>query len=153
MRKLLLATAVASAAVAVPALAGSSNEYEARLNARAEVPRNSSPATGEAELTISRTGRSIAYRIEAEDLTGRVQAAHIHYAPAGRSGPVILGICGRPCSLPKSGRLTAKNFSRAPGVRNFAAAVRQLRRGRTYVNLHTRQNPSGEIRGQIRRDR
>ena len=139
--------------IAVPALAGgNNNEFEARLTSRAEVPRNTSQATGEAQFRISRTGRSISYRIEAEDLTGGVQAAHVHFGRSGQAGPVILAICKSACRLPKSGRLTSKNFSRAEGVRNFAAAVRMLRAGRTYVNLHTAANKAGEIRGQIRRN-
>jgi CHRD domain len=154
MRKLLAVALVgAGAAGAVPALAGSNDEFEARLSSRAEVPRNSSEAKGEAEFTIARSGRSIAYRLEAEDLSGRVQAAHVHFGRTGQAGPVILNICTRPCSLPRSGRLTRRNFVRAEGVRNFTAALRQLRAGRTYVNLHTRRYAAGEIRGQIRRKR
>ena len=151
MRKLLLGAATVSAVLAVPAVAGDNDEFRAELTSRAEVPRNTSQAKGDAEFTISRTGRSISYRIEAEDLTGGVQAAHIHYGRTGQAGPVILTICKSACRVPRSGRLTRRRFSRAAGVRNFAAAVRQLRAGRTYVNLHTAQHKAGEIRGQIQR--
>ena len=152
MRKLLLGAAAASAVLAVPALAGSgNNEFQARLNSQAEVPRNTSPAKGEAQFRVSRTGRSISYRLEAEDLTGGAQAAHVHLGRTGQAGPVILAICKSACRLPKTGRLTKKNFTKAPGVRNFAAAVRAMRAGRTYVNVHTAANKPGEIRGQIRR--
>ena len=66
---------------------------------------------------------------------------------------MILNICKSPCSLPKSGRLTAQDFSRAPGVRTFRNAVAAMRAGRTYVNIHTPDFAPGEIRGQIVRDR
>ena len=49
---------------------------------------------------------------------------HIHFGKKGVAGPVIIGICLKPCSLPKSGTLTSKQFAKAPGVSNFAAAVK-----------------------------
>jgi hypothetical protein len=152
MRNLMLAAVAASAVVAAPALAGGNNEFEADLDSGAEVPRNTSEADGEAEFTISRTGRSISYKLEAEDLSGRAQAAHVHLGRPGQAGPVLLTICGRPCTLPRSGRLTARRFSKAAGVPNFRTAVRRLRAGRTYVNIHTAKYKAGEIRGQIERD-
>lgn len=40
-------------------------------------------------------------------------------------------------------------FHDSPGRR----ALAQLHAGRTYVNVHTAQNPPGEIRGQIPKPR
>jgi hypothetical protein len=152
MRKLLLAAALAAlAVVAVPALAATN--WSASLNAAQEEPRNSSRGTGSATFRIADNSRLIRYRIAARRLTGRVQAAHIHLGRPGVSGPVLVTICARPCTLPKSGTLTARQFSKAPGIPTFARAIRFIKQGRTYVNLHTSRFPKGEIRGQIRRAR
>ena len=37
----------------------------------------------------------------------------------------------------------------AAGVTTFADAVQAILSGRTYINVHTQQNPNGEIRGQL----
>jgi hypothetical protein len=70
-------------------------------------------------------------------LTGPAAAAHIHSAPKGKAGPVIVALCG-PCKSPTSGvsRVTA-------------TVAKMLQSGDTYVNVHTAKNPNGEIRGQI----
>ena len=151
MRNLLIVALVACAASAVPALAGGSKfDFKAKLDADSEVPSNNSDGKGKAEFSVSRSGRSIRYQIDAEKLTGRVRAAHIHLGDKGQAGPVVITICAKTCSLPRSGRLGRARFSKAPGAKNFAAVVRALRAGRTYVNIHTKKYPAGEIRGQIK---
>jgi hypothetical protein len=150
MRKLLIVALVACSASAVPALAGGSNfQFKAKLDPDSEVPPNKSDGKGEAEFSVSRSGRSIRYRIDAEKLTGRVRAAHIHLGSKDKVGPVVITICAKTCSLPRSGRLGRANFSKAAGAKSFAAVVRALRAGRTYVNIHTKKYPAGELRGQI----
>lgn len=96
-------------------------------------------ARGAFTLTISKRGSAavIAWRLTFSRLTGRALAAHIHSGARGTAGPVIVPLCG-PC---RSG---------APGTRTVSAAVvTALESGRTYVNVHTRKNPAGEIRGQL----
>ena len=151
MRNLLLVALVALAATAVPALADHSSDFQfkAKLDGGSEVPSTKSDGKGKAEFSVSRSGRSIRYQIEADKLTGRVRAAHIHLGDKDHSGPVVITICAKTCSLPRSGRLGHASFSKAPGARSFAAVVRALRAGRTYVNIHTKRYPAGEIRGQI----
>jgi len=151
MRKLLAVLLAICAVVAVPALAASS-KYKATLNGKSEAPqKTNSPATGSATFTIAANGKSISYTLKASKLTGPAQAAHIHFGKVGKAGPVIIAICAKPCSLPKSGKLTSKQFAKAPGVANFAAAVKAIKSGKAYVNIHTKKHPAGEIRGQIKK--
>ena len=152
MRRLIIIALVAGAASTGSALAGggSSFQFKAKLDPDSEVPPNTSDGKGEAEFSVSRSGRSIRYRIDAEGLTGRVRAAHIHLGDKGKAGPVVITICARTCSMPRSGRLSRANFTKAPGAANFAAVVRALRAERTYVNIHTKKYPAGEVRGQIK---
>ena len=55
----------------------------------------------------------------------------------GKAGPVIVPLCA-PCRSGASGRATVDE-----------SVLNALESGRTYVNVHTRKNPAGEIRGQL----
>lgn len=97
-------------------------------------------ATGTFTATITRSGGSgtIAWRLTFSRLTGRGVAAHIHSGARGTSGPVIVPLCA-PC---RSGARGTKTVD--------ASVLNALESGRTYVNVHTKKNPAGEIRGQVR---
>jgi hypothetical protein len=112
------------------------------LNARQEVPRpkgkvNRARGTFIAVVTKEGTTGSVVWRLTFSRLTGRAVAAHIHRGQRGRSGPVIVALCA-PC---RSGVAGSVDVS--------AAVLSALEAGRAYVNVHTRRNPAGEIRGQI----
>src|SRR4051812_15548585 len=150
MRKVLALVVVALLAVAVvPALAAT--KYRATMNGKSETPKSKSKATGSAVFTVASNGKSIKYTLKATGLTGPAQAAHIHLGKVGKAGPVIIPICPKACKLPKSGTLTSKQFVKAAGVKNFAAAIKAIKAGNTYVNVHTKKYPAGEIRGQIKK--
>jgi hypothetical protein len=112
------------------------------LRAKQEVPKpkgNVRRAAGTFTATVSKEGAAgrIVWRLTYSRLTGRAVAAHIHSGARGRPGPVIVALCS-PC----------RNGAR--GTANASAAVLSaLEAGRAYVNIHTRKNAAGEIRGQI----
>src|SRR6476659_3130361 len=122
MRRILALALAALVVLAVPALAASS-KYKATLNGKSETPKTTSKAKGTATFTVASNNKSISYTLKASGLSGPVQAAHIHFGKPGVAGPVVVNICPKPCSLPKSGKLTSKQFAKAPGVKNFAAAI------------------------------
>jgi hypothetical protein len=112
------------------------------LRAAQERPKpkgNVRRARGTFTATITRTGTSavVAWRLTFSKLTGKAVAAHIHSGVRGKAGPVIVPLCA-PCRNGASGRATVD-----------ASVLGALEAGRTYVNVHTRRNPAGEIRGQI----
>ena len=96
-------------------------------------------AKGTFTATITRTGTSgvIAWRLTFGKLSGRAVAAHIHSGVRGKSGPVIVSLCA-PCKSGARGRATVD-----------ASVLNALGSGRTYVNVHTKKNAAGEIRGQL----
>jgi Cu/Zn superoxide dismutase len=113
------------------------------LNARQERPKpsgNVRRATGTFTAKVVKVGTmgAIAWRLRFSRLTGRALAAHIHIGQRGKAGRVVVPLCG-PCR--NGARGTAKLS---------AAALKALENGRAYVNIHTKKNPAGEIRGQIR---
>ena len=113
----------------------------AAMNARQEVPRPQGAARARGTFSLSATKSGTAARVTwtltFSRLTGRALAAHIHLGARGRAGRVIVPLCG-PC---RSGVRRTVTLS--------GAALAALESGRAYVNVHTRRNPAGEIRGQI----
>lgn len=113
----------------------------AAMNARQEVPRpqGAGRARGAFAIGATKSGASarVTWRLSFSRLTGRALAAHIHLGARGRAGRVIVPLCG-PC---RSGIGRTVTLS--------GATLAALESGRAYVNVHTRRNPGGEIRGQI----
>jgi hypothetical protein len=97
-------------------------------------------ARGTFTATVTKSGTSgvVTWRLTFSRLTGRAVAAHIHIGRRGTPGPVAVALCA-PCRSGARGRATVD-----------ASVLSALEAGRAYVNVHTRRNPQGEIRGQIR---
>jgi CHRD domain len=96
-------------------------------------------ARGTFTATVTKAGSSavVAWRLTFSRLTGKAIAAHIHSGRRGVAGPVIVPLCN-PCKTGASGRATVN-----------ASVLAALESGRAYVNVHTRKNAAGEIRGQL----
>ena len=112
------------------------------LVARQEVPKpkgNANRASGTFTATVTASGTSgrVAWQLTFARLTGRALAAHVHIGARGKAGPVAIPLCG-PCRSGVRGTATVP-------TRVIAA----LETGRAYVNVHTKRNPGGEIRGQL----
>jgi hypothetical protein len=96
-------------------------------------------ASGTFTATVSRTGTTgvIVWKLTFGKLTGKAVAAHIHSGVRGKAGPVIVPLCA-PCKSGARGRATVS-----------ASVLATLEAGRAYVNVHTKKNAAGEIRGQL----
>lgn len=115
----------------------------ATLTAAKERPKpkgNVKRARGTFTATVKKEGTEgvVTWRLTFSRLTGRAVAAHIHRGAVGRAGPVIVPLCS-PCRSGARGQ-----------ARVNAAVLTALESGRAYVNVHTRKNQAGEIRGQLR---
>jgi hypothetical protein len=112
------------------------------LRAAQERPKpkgNVKRARGTFTVTITKKGSSgeLVWHLTFSRLTGKAVAAHIHRGVRGKAGPVIVPLCA-PCKNGARGRATVD-----------ASVLDALEAGRTYVNVHTKKNPAGEIRGQL----
>jgi hypothetical protein len=88
-------------------------------------------------LTKSDSGTVLNWQLSFGGLTGDAIAAHIHIADRGSAGPVVVPLCS-PCT------------SGATGTANINATVLEaIQNDRAYVNVHTKTNPAGEVRGQV----
>jgi hypothetical protein len=152
----LLGTVMTVSAVAI---AGGGGKTRAHLSGFQEVPAVLSDGSGKFTFTVNQSTQTIDYTLSYEGLEGgAVSAAHIHIGQRLVNGGVAAFLCGGskpPCppSGEVEGTITATDVLAIPtqslDAGDFDALVRAMRRGLTYVNVHTAQSPGGEIRGQI----
>lgn len=139
-------------------------DEKAELSGGKEVPAVSTTGVGEFRAKIS--DGKIEYELSYSNLEGNVLQAHIHFAQSGANGGVSAFLCtnlgnfpGAPtCPGSTSGTVTGVIEASdvigpsAQGISagEFSKLVRAIEDGLTYINVHTDQRPSGEIRGQVR---
>jgi len=140
---------VTAAALALAGLAFATPQKDtynltANLKTRFEVPKPKGVPTGAVGIF---TGKAVelqndrarlTWRLTFSKLSGRAAAAHIHIGKSGKAGGVMIALCG-PC---RTGQRGAANITHAQ--------LRTIRAGGTYVNVHTKRNAAGEIRGQVK---
>ncbi len=91
---------------------------------------------------------------------GSVAGAHFHCARPGTNGPLPFGLFGPgPLTFDGAeakGTLTNADYTGADctgfigrPVTNIAALAFAMRDGLIYINVHTVENPGGEVRGQM----
>src|SRR5262245_17607147 len=164
MRKLLFVFAGAALMLTLlaPMVVGDGNgsRFRASLNGYLETPSISTTGHGSLKLRIH--DQSIDYWLTFSDLTAPTAVAHIHFGRPDVAGGVAVFLCGgggRP-ACPASGTVTGTIVptdvvgpsGQGIAAGEFAELVRAIRRGATYVNVHSSLYPHGEIRGNIHRD-
>ena len=117
----------------------SSLQVNARCSGNNEVPAIQTSGYGLAVVSISPDRRSATLEFQATALSGPITGIHIHEAPKGENGPVVVNLTPQL----KDNKLTFTLNNTA----DFSIA--KLIAGDYYLNVHTDMNPSGEIRGQF----
>ncbi len=141
--------------------------FTASLDGAQEVPPVVTEASGSATLTLNDTqdrleieiqifGLDLDGSVTPDDANDDVVLAHIHAAPAGSNGPVVFGFIGP--NSDTNGDLvidagagtivSAWDALEGEGT-TLGDQLAALMSGGLYFNVHTPQNPGGEIRGQI----
>lgn len=134
-RSLVLAGVIVFAAGAASA---ATERYHATLSPTSEVPPTNSTGKGEANATLDTATHELTYDVTFSGFTSDVTAAHIHGPAAeGKNAGVEVPLGNAPKSpIHGSAKLTPEQ-------------ERQLEIGEMYVNVHTKNHPSGAIRGQL----
>ncbi|MBA3349241.1 MAG: CHRD domain-containing protein [Actinobacteria bacterium] len=120
----------------------------ARLTGEKEAPGPGDPnGAGRASITLNGKARKVCYRLSFHRIGGPV-AAHIHEAPRGEPGDVVVELFTAAKPLP--GNFTAvKGCVRGVG-RGLIHDIKE-HPGRYYVNIHNVRYPDGALRGQLHR--
>ncbi|MDD4859499.1 MAG: CHRD domain-containing protein [Dehalococcoidales bacterium] len=132
--------------------------YTAQLIGLEEVPPITSQAKAQAFFLLSADGMTLNYKLVASDIQNVMQA-HLHLAAKGQNGQVVawlypanapaVKIPGRFDGVLGEGNLTAASLVGPLAGQPLSALVARINAGEIYVNIHTEQSPSGEIRGQV----
>jgi CHRD domain len=163
MRRLVLtaslAVALLAAIAASAAVAHNDNgKGKARLDGWQETPSIST--TGEGSFRARVRSDGIHYTLRYEDLESNAAVAHIHFGQRDVAGGIIAFLCGGggkpPCPAREGtveGVITMADII-GPANQGIAAgelreALRALRKGFVYANVHTATFGGGEIRGQV----
>src|SRR3954451_1430309 len=141
----MLATAHATYA-ATTAARSTSYAIRATLNTRQEVPAPKdavhAKGTFTGKLTLAGKKSRFTWTLKLSHLSGHVVKADIDMAPRGKRGITMLPLC-------KKCRLNSHGAYVGPYVDN-EVFVKAILHGRMYVNVTTKRNPKGELRGQIK---
>jgi hypothetical protein len=146
-RRVLAAVLLAMLAALVLALPASGDplaHLETVMTGEKEVPGPGDPnGIGEAKVKVFKA--KVCYTLTFKRIAPAT-AAHIHKAPKGEAGPIVVTLFERPNNP------VERRISRCVDIsRSLSKALRE-HPGRYYVNVHNRPYPDGAIRGQLERD-
>jgi len=114
----------------------------ARLSGPVEVPPGDADGTGLATFIIGPARGQLCFAIVVNDILPAI-ATHIHVAPAGVAGPIVV-----PLTAPDANGVSAGCVG---GIdQQLLRAIKSHPR-QYYVNVHTTDFPAGAVRGQLRR--
>lgn len=116
--------------------AAAAREVTVALIGKDEVPPVMTKAKGDGKFDIGDDG-SISGTVTTTDVDATM--AHIHEAPAGKNGRVIV----------KLEKVDEHTFKVPAGTKLTAAQLKAFNEGHLYVNVHSPKHKSGEIRGQL----
>jgi hypothetical protein len=102
-----------------------------------EVPPVTTSASGTGSIMVSPDG-SVSGSVTTAGVEGTM--AHIHEAPMGQNGPVIVPFTKTADSM----------WSVPAGAKLTDAQLQSLKSGNLYINVHSAANKGGEIRGQLK---
>ena len=110
-----------------------------------EAPGPGDPdATGQAKLTLNQGQNEICFDISLADVDGTVFASHIHVAPRGEPGPIVVTLF--------TGSFTGTDSLSGCAQDVGPELIKAIRQAPTayYVNVHSRPDfPGGAVRGQL----
>jgi CHRD domain len=136
---LILLTVLALASIA----ADGGRKFTTTMTGAAEVPGPGDPdGSGTARLELNPGTGQVCWEIQVSDITLPAIAAHIHKAPVGVAGPVVVPLFP---PVPDESGFSSGCMS---ADRELIKDIIQHPEG-YYVNVHTTDFPAGALRGQL----
>jgi hypothetical protein len=145
-----------AALLAAASTATADDTFKARLSGDQEVPPvTDQGTTGKFEIQFNRDFTEGEYTLRV-DSGVRVQQAHLHCAPAGVNGPIIVFLAG--LHLPgwdvdgkwvSNATVTNANIVNTSCGATLREIAQNAARGNVYANVHSVAKPAGVARGQL----
>jgi CHRD domain len=133
-----ISTLATAAALLLAALStAGATDLEVSLTGDQEVPAVTTQAKGVGKITIA-DDKSVSGSIKTAGISGVM--AHIHEAPVGKNGPIIIPLEKRgddEWAVPAGAKLTDVQYE-------------AFQAGNLYVNVHSAEHKGGEIRTQLK---
>ena len=107
------------------------------LSGSQEVPAVQTSASGKSDIAV-KDDHTVSGSVTVSDMKGT--AAHIHEAPAGKNGGVIVPLTktsDTTFTVPANTKLTDEQYA-------------AYKAGNLYVNVHSAAHPAGEVRAQLK---
>lgn len=139
-----------------PLVSAASGSASTSLNGSNEVPSVSTEAYGNYSSDSS-NDESVNFKLDVfkiEDTT----AAHLHCGKSGENGPVVVGLFESSNGVDINGTLVSGTFdnddvadmgSCPTPIYDIQDLKKSIEKGEIYVNVHSKDFPNGEIRGQL----
>jgi CHRD domain-containing protein len=160
----IAATTTATGGGSSSSTSSSHKELSAKLTGSKEVPPVNTDATGTIRLAANSRQDALDYQLSLSNLNGVVIGAHIHRGSAGTNGPVVadLNVGGAfasasagggggsaATSTSSGGTITSADLKGPLAGKHVSDLIKIIEDGKAYANVHTKQHPNGEIRGQL----
>ena len=158
----IAAIATLAAFLSAAATVTADETFKARLSGAQEVPAvTDQGTTAKFEIQFNRDLTAGEFTLSV-DSGIRVTQAHLHCAPAGSNGPIIIWLAGIPPlqATPNNGwdvdgkwvsntTVTNDNIVNTACGSNLAQIAEAMAQGKVYANVHSVAKPGGVARGQI----
>jgi hypothetical protein len=175
MRRLIFVLAAIVSLATTATVVADSLKFKTKLSGDQEVPPVGvvidTRARGQAEFKLSKDGTELHYKLNVSKIKNVFQA-HIHMAPAGVNGQIVVWLFPSTAPTPgpvgggrfngkiAEGTITAANLVGPLAGHPLSDLVAAIQAGNAYVNVHTNDGvaptntgpgdfPGGEIRGQL----
>lgn len=126
--------------------------FVTNMTGQEEVPPVDTQAVGEAILTQDLPlNQTMHYFVNVTGIEG-VSQGHIHSGAEGENGPIVVTLFNFDSpqnEVLQYSNFTASNLEGPMQGKTMQDLIAALKNGTTYINVHTEQNPNGEIRGQL----
>jgi hypothetical protein len=128
------------------------NKYSTPLTGMEEVPPVNTNSTGIALFEL--INNNINFEVNVTKLDN-ITASHIHLGQFGQNGGIIVSLlkASTPLNILNGtlveGKITNADLEGPLKGKTINDLLKLFNNTKTYVNIHTKQNPNGEIRGEI----
>jgi hypothetical protein len=142
------------AAASAPAAPSHGQKFIAKLTGYNQVPPINTKAAGNFEIELSPDGTISNYVLNVTNISN-VTLAHIHEGEKGINGPIIFTLYkstnpkGEINGMISKGKVYSNLLEGPLAGKYISDLIDLINQGNAYVNVHTKQNPQGEIRGQL----
>ncbi len=120
--------------------------FRADLTGDKEVPAVDTNASGDIALELDVDETELEYQLNVEDIVD-VVAAHIHMGAEGENGDIVVTL--EHDDEMSEGTITEDDLEGSLDGGELSDLIELIEDDNAYVNVHTEENPDGEIRGQL----